>query len=744
MIVSPYIAHLKQGKSCNEILKHELKEHLIEVAKKAGQYASKFSSEEWGYILGLSHDLGKARSTWQEYLLAKAGFAEDAHLENVSTVEKHAIYGAKVLYQKLAPAYACILSYAVAGHHAGLPDFYQSENIGRAALNYQLSQDIDLTEIPESFFDLIKDTTQLVPPFKFNNEMEISFWIRMLYSCLVDADFLDTETFMDPSKSALRHGFKEIEDLAILFEKHYKNLEAYAPETIINRLRKEIKEKCIKNASLKQGVFTLTVPTGGGKTLSSMAFALEHAKKHNLDRIIYVIPYTSIIEQNAMVFKNIFGKDQVVEHHSNLADSEQDNKGRLATENWDAPVIVTTTVQFFESLFANRVSKTRKLHNIVNSVIIMDEAQLLPTKYLKPILEALKILVKQYGVTLLITTATQPAFNQNAAGIKTFEGFENVTEIIGGKNEVDHLFQILSRVKIKLPKNFAEKKEYAEIAQELQKYSKVLCIVSDRKSCREIHALMPEGTYHLSALMCPEHRTDIIDEIKKALKEKDVVRVISTQLIEAGVDIDFPVVFRALAGMDSIIQAAGRCNREGILEKGMVKVFIPPRLPPPGILRKAAEQTEIMLMGMQEMPQEPLLFQQYFERLYWLANDLDEKEIVELLTPKRDKNTLAIAFKTAADRFTLIENEQKSLIVKYKSSEEFIDRLIVGGPNRSLVRQLQRYSVSIYSQDFMKMLTRGSIKEVYPDFYVLVSDVEYSKEKGVIIEAEFDPEKFML
>ena len=295
-----------------------------------------------------------------------------------------------------------------------------------------------------------------------------------------------------------------------------------------------------------QGIFSLSVPTGGGKTLSSLAFALEHAIKHKLDRIIYVIPYTSIIEQNADVFRNAVGDDQVVEHHSNLEENDSTPKSRLACENWDAPIIVTTSVQFFESLFAARSSRCRKLHNIVKSVVVLDEAQLVPVDYLSPILKTMQLLVDHYEVSFVISTATQPAFKERIVGGKRFPGLKNVKEIMGEDKDVDLLYQSLKRNHIQFPSDIYITASWEEIADQLQQYEQVLCIVSDRKSCRELHSLMPRGTFHLSALMCGQHRSQIIKTIKKKLQNKETVRVISTQLVEAGVDFDFPVVYRAL------------------------------------------------------------------------------------------------------------------------------------------------------------------------------------------------------
>jgi len=322
------------------------------------------------------------------------------------------------------------------------------------------------------------------------------------------------------------------------------------------------------------GIYTLTVPTGGGKTLSSMGFALNHAVKYGKHRVIYVIPYTSIIEQTADQFRAIFG-EAVIEHHSNLdsTDEAKENaRSRLACENWDAPVIVTTTVQFFESLFASRTSRCRKLHNIVNSVVILDEAQLLPPDFLAPILEALKELQKNYGVTVVFCTATQPALGPHKTMDFDFKGIDGMKEIM---DDPAMLHKALKRTEIRQVRNL-EPLTWDDVAGEITNNESVLCIVNRRDDARTLWELLPEGSIHLSALMCGAHRVRKIKEIKERLRNGVPTRVVSTQLVETGVDVDFPVVYRAMAGLDSIAQAAGRCNREGLRAKGKVFVFTPP------------------------------------------------------------------------------------------------------------------------------------------------------------------------
>ncbi len=574
----------------------------------------------------------------------------------------------------------------------------------------------------------------------------MSVWVRMLFSCLVDADFLDTESYMDPDKASLRGKYAPLKLLLESLNEYNMNLDRSSSNTMVNEIRRKVRAKCVLMAAEDQGIFSLTVPTGGGKTLSSLAFGLHHAVKHNLDRIVYVIPYTSIIEQNAEVFRAAVGSEQVVEHHSNLDEKDSTYPSRLAAENWDAPIIVTTAVQFFESLFASRPGRCRKLHNIARSVVVLDEAQLLPAQFMQPILETMQLLSDRYRVSFVISTATQPALGQRTLGDRSFPGLRNMREIMGSPEEVDQLYRNLERYQVHFPSDLQAKSDWEDIARELTQYEQVLCVVSDRKSCRELHRLMPTGTYHLSALMCGQHRSDVIAQIKQELKDGKSVRVISTQLVEAGVDLDFPIVYRAFAGLDSIAQAAGRCNREGKLSQpGKVFVFIPPRTAPMGILRKAAETTVNIVAGNPDNPMHHSLFDKFFAELYWKVNSLDEKNIVDLLDPRQnDIKECSMAFRTAAARFRLIDESTHAIVVPYNDGAAMIDSLKTNGPDWRLLRKLQRYSVNIYDQEFDQMLKRGSLLEASPGVFTLMSDADYRPHIGLMAEPYFDPDRFIL
>lgn len=558
----------------------------------------------------------------------------------------------------------------------------------------------------------------------------------MLFSCLVDADFLDTEKFMDEERNGLRAGYPALQELQAAFDLHMADKGAKATDSPVNRIRAQVLFQCREKAVLPSGLFSLTVPTGGGKTLSSMAFALSHAVHHGKSRVIYVIPYTSIIEQTAEIFRGIFGKENVIEHHSNLDPVREDSRSRLATENWDAPIVVTTNVQFFESLFAARTSRCRKLHNIVNSVVVLDEAQLLPPEFLAPILHVMQDLASpSYKASFVLSTATQPAFSPRPK----FPGLKEMRELM---DDPEKLYANLKRVEAELPADFNAPRTWESIADELQQYDSALCIVNSRKDCRELHALMPKDTIHLSALMCGQHRSQVIANIKQRLKDGIPTRVVSTQLVEAGVDMDFPVVYRALAGLDAVAQAAGRCNREGALPgMGKVVVFVPPKPAAPGLLRKAQQSGQEIMRLTEGDPLTRVRFEAYFRHYYASLNSLDKNEIVGLL----DMHNMAEAakckfnFRTAAEKFRLIDEEgQTAIIVRFGESPGLIASLEASQnlepyQRRAILRKLQRYTVNIREHECKKLMAGSDVQEVFPGVFVLVSDGLYRADIGLVM-----------
>ncbi|MDD5241570.1 MAG: CRISPR-associated helicase Cas3' [Sulfuricella sp.] len=718
------LAHVRQDKN-GEWHKHGVAEHLEEVGRRAAEFATAFHSGEWARLAGLWHDLGKYSFEFQHYIKKVSGYDPDAHLEGGAGRVDHSTAGA-IHAVKQFQEHGRVLAYLIAGHHAGLPDWYTSD-AGGAALVARLAQ-IALLErtlmqpIPAKILDQHQSKSPLL-----GGREGFALWVRMLFSCLTDADFLDTEQFMDGNKAGERGGLPPLSGLLAQFDQHMTVKMGGAAQTPVNCVRAEVLRQCRERAEEEPGLFSLTVPTGGGKTLSGMAFALNHAVTHSKCRIIYVIPYTSIIEQTAKIFRDIFG-EAVVEHHSNLDPDKETVKSRLATENWDAPVIVTTNVQFFESLFAARTSRCRKLHNIVNSVVVLDEAQLLPPEFLQPILNVMNLLTKHYGVTFVLSTATQPALNSREGFGWHFKGLDGVREIM---HDPDALYRDLERVTVQLPEDFHQPNTWEYIAQELQQHESVLCIVNSRADCRDLHRFMPKGTIHLSALMCGAHRSHVIAEIKRKLKDSEPVRVISTQLVEAGVDIDFPVVYRAMAGLDSIAQAAGRCNREGELDRGKVQVFVPPKPAPIGLLRKAEQAAVSALTGYKGDPLARVLFQPYFEQLY-ARTDLDEHRIGDLL---KAGDALEVQFRSVAALFNLVdESGYQPVFVSYgEESPVLLGKLEKGGPERWLMRKLQRYSVNLPQYQFKKMLERGDVTEIWPGMFALSSVALYHPDLGILL-----------
>jgi len=730
-----YLAHVREDGLGGFVI-HDLAEHLNGVARLAEDFAHDFGSADWARVAGVWHDLGKYSKEFQRRIKSISGYDPEAHLEGSVGRVDHSTAGAQHAVAKFG-VHGRILAYLIAGHHAGLPDWHTGET-GGAALKARLDDPSHLERalsqpIPSEILSQAKPTSPLL-----GKADGFALWVRMLFSCLVDADFLDTEAFMDDNKAAERAGHSTIQALLPRFNAYMDEKFAGALPTHVNRIRANVLRQCREKANDAPGMFSLTVPTGGGKTLSGLAFALQHAVKYGQRRVIYVIPYTSIIEQTANIFRGIF-PNAVVEHHSNLDPDEETVKSRLATENWDAPLIVTTNVQFFESLFAAKTSRCRKLHNIVNSVVVLDEAQLLPPEFLQPILDVMNLLAKYYGVTFVLSTATQPALSTLKSFQRTIRGLNSVREIIA---DPDALYRDLERVSIVLPKNFHEPQSWDDIAQCMQARNSVLAVVGSRTDARELYSRLPKGTVHLSALMCGEHRSVVIAEIKRRLLAGEAVRVVSTQLIEAGVDVDFPVVYRALAGLDSIAQAAGRCNREGKLERGQVVVFVPAKPAPPGHLRSAADTTVSLLTGHEGNPLSRDMFRRYFEQFYMRAQSLDAKGIEVLLKPDgQGDDPLKVQFRTAAQRFQMIdESGYKQVIVRYGESPVLIGKLAKDGPERWLMRKLQRYSVSLPEYQFKKLLTNRDVSEVYVGIFAQTSDSLYHPDLGVLVDEKINPD----
>ena len=713
--------------------------HLNKVAYHAAKFAAEMfpaespesaSAHQWGYLTGLWHDLGKFSHGFQAYLSS----VSDPHSSEIRGKVDHATAGAHLAISK-HKALGHIIANAIAGHHSGLLD---SRSTG-ASLEKRFLKDIP--EINDAPSELRAEGIPSPPAFLAgkDNAFSLSFFQRMLFSCLVDADFLATESFMSPAHAALRP-----ERPNDIFEKALSLLEARidnfgTPDTTVALARATVVQNCLAKATEPPGLFTLTVPTGGGKTLSSLAFALRHAITHGHRRIIYVIPFTSIIEQNAEVFTNLLaalGPDIVIEHHSNLApgnEEKESTRSRLATENWDAPIIVTTAVQFYESCFANKTSRSRKLHNVANSVLILDEAQTLPVQYLAPCLRTLEQFSRNYRTTTVLCTATQPAIEKSSL---LPIGLETPTEII---TDTEALFKNLDRVRITYRNTLNDK----TIAHEIAETPQALCIVNTRRHARSLFQLLPkdEGNIHLSALMSPAHRLRKLREARQRLDAGLPVRLISTQLIEAGVDIDFPIVYRSMAGLDSIAQAAGRCNRNGKLPIGQVHVFHSEHIASEKFFRDTAQVGHEILDLHSNSPLSTAAVQAYFDKYYYQQkSQWDSKSIMSDFLCVNDPNLpLLFQYKTAGDKFRLIENNQIPIIIPADEvSKELATQLRNESIplHRNLLRSLQRYTVQIYENEFSK--NHHQFESVRDDqFHILICpETHYSEEFGLDLSGE--------
>lgn len=729
-----YYAHSLEGKPPKNW--QPLEKHLKNVAEKARTFADAFGAAEWGYLAGLWHDVGKYSNEFQNYLRVKNDI--DASIETTPGRVDHSSAGAHHAARML-PILGHILAYAVAGHHSGLLNGRDTGACQEVRLNKIVSPwDHGLQFLPAF--------TEIDPPLFLRNSLSkkdafsVAFFMRMIFSCLVDADFLDTEAFMNPQQASLRENWadKPLEQMDNTLTEFVRQLSQ--EDTPVNRQRALVRQACLNAAEEEPGVFSLTVPTGGGKTLSSLAFALRHAVRHGLRRIIYVIPLTSIIEQNADVFREALssvsdkmGRDAVLEHHSNLDPEKETAINRLAAENWDAPLIVTTSVQFYESLFANKTSRCRKLHRLTRSVIILDEAQTLPVDYLKPCLRALQELTTNYGASIVICTATQPAIEKREG----FEiGLQKPFEIM--QNPVE-LYDQLQRVHVEDIGNQNDE----ELCRRMQAELQVLCIVNTRLHAKKLfETIGPDnGHFHLSGNMCPAHRTEKLKQIRECLNQGRICRVVSTQVVEAGVDVDFPVVYRSLSGLDSIAQAAGRCNRNGRLpHKGNTYIF---RSEHPKSEKFFADTAQCAgeILSLYQDPLDLEAIRHYFRLYYWdQSTRWDEKNIMDNFSLNNDRSfPFNFGFAHVAKKFQLIDdaNACPVIIPWREEGSRLCERLrAMPAPTMESRRQLQRFVVQI-PRRVWEGHVGSDIQLVHDGVSILASpEIHYSQYVGLNLEAE--------
>ena len=676
---------------------HLLEDHLREVARRAKEFGDKFGAGDWTELAGWWHDIGKINPRFQDYLRQCSERPHEPHKG-----PPHSIVGA--LWAARHSGEALLLP--LAGHHGGLPSLSElkTSRLPRAWTDAEVLETLE--HASKGLRVPFKAASALTPKDCFAGEL----LIRMIFSALVDADFLDTERHLSCERAMYRGSTVTLDACWRAIERSQAALSGMRTD-VVNQARHEIYAACLAAAASDPGFFRLTVPTGGGKTRSAMAFALRHALHHGLERIIVAIPYTSIIDQNAEVYSEIFGTEAVLEHHSaaewfGSGDAEEDAEAnvrrRLASENWDAPIVVTTTVQLFESLFANRVSRCRKLHNIARSVVILDEVQTLPEGLLEPILDVLKTLVADFGVSVVFSSATQPAF-ESSTSLKGIP--EEIREIVPGPQAY---FAKLRRVNYEMGDG---PWGWKELAERVREHPQCLVVLNRKRDALDtLDALGDPDAFHLSTLLYPAHRKRVLAEIKRRLHEGLPCRVISTQVIEAGVDVDFPVVFRALGPLDRIVQAAGRCNREGTKSDGPgnVVIFEPAEGGAPRGAYAAGignGRTLLAAMGAAAL-HDPDLYTRYFQLLYQTV-DTDAKDIQNLRR--------AFDFPEVASRFRLIDDQTTQVVIRNALGES--DRRDVStllravdaglGNSREALRRLQHFSVGLYQRDVQKALEQG-------------------------------------
>ncbi len=702
-----YYAH-----SCNQLgQRHGLVEHLVAVAERGKEFAGKFEAGDLAYWVGLWHDAGKFHQAFQDYLTACEAAPRRKHRG-----PDHKRAGAALSAKHLPP-----LALTVQGHHGGLlarqqfkawlsePAYQQA--IQEAIANAQASLSGKLhPAIPLGWPDWARDAGPA------------EMLTRFIFSALVDADGLDTERHFQPDLASARGGSPGLAELWDRLMADQTERFGNADDSPVNRVRRQVFEDCVAAAVQAPGFFRLTVPTGGGKTRSGLAFAIRHVLHHELDRIIFAIPYTSIIDQTAQVYREIFRDDRaVLEHHSAVAWHEADDEApvaaaqawrRLSAENWDAPVVVTTNVQFFESLLGQRVGKCRKLHNIARSVIVLDEAQTLPPHLIEPTLDVLRDLVAHYRVSVVLCTATQPALDQ-APG---FNGLPDVREICRGP---ERHFTALQRVAYQWPGR-TEGWSWGQVADELRKVpsAQALAVVNTKANALALlDALGDAEALHLSTLLCGAHRGVVLAEVKRRLAAGEPCLLVSTQVVEAGVDLDFPAVFRALGPLDRIVQAAGRCNREGRLpEKGNVVVFRPEEGGvPPGAYRLGTDTTTVLLNEVTDLDlHDPAVFVEYFHR-YYRGVDLDKNQVQ---THRR-----SFDYPEVARRYRFIEDDGVPVVVKYDvpafAEPERLLRALRDNPERgrAILRQLQPFIVEVRPRQLESYVSRGLAAEVMPGLW---------------------------
>ncbi|OHB53652.1 MAG: hypothetical protein A2Y10_12990 [Planctomycetes bacterium GWF2_41_51] len=776
----------------------ELKNHLLEVAKKAFHLSD---NGTYGETVGMLHDIGKYSIAFQKSL--KMNTEEDGD-EDFPGKPDHSSAGAQLIMsilrkkaeqtgdsevQRIAELVGRIIAHTIVGHHAGLLNSVGTGN--GASLDNRLAKKIEpyvsnigpeITQRIEELVDNIIKNEEVEficrwidsdGIFSGRDAFSLQFAIRMLFSALVDADRLDSERAGNPEQWRIRTAIKT-DSLQVLQKRLEDHLITLSSSGIVNEVRKEVSQQCKDTAKSKPGFFELTVPTGGGKTLASLRFALHHAQ-HGMERVIYVMPYTTIIEQNADVFRKILDSDNrtinVLEHHSNIEPVKETLASKLLAENWSSPIVVTTSVQFFELLYTAKPSWCRRLHSVRRSVIILDEAQNVPVRYLKAIMWALEELVTNYGCTVVFCTATQPIFDSKRLDAKKTDnhrvGIKNIRSIVKYPHKY---FTILKRVEvhpIESDKALSAIDISERVAEKAYENKSILCIVNTKRNAKTIFKELKkkedleDSLWHLSTSMCPQHRKDVIEIVKllafygRKVKSKTPI-VVSTQIVEAGVNLDFDVVFRAIAGIDSITQAAGRCNREGkMTQLGQVYFFEAEENL--GDLRDIIESQRIAIdtlsaldsnIALTKTEKDPIglkAIEEYFKRMYWSrASEMDSKDIIaRLASPRKLEEGSDVAFTTISQDFRIIEKDTVSVIVPYGDEGKSLVKMLYQGDELGFdeYKLAGRYSVQVFKDSLPKF--NSFIFKSKSGWLILINEKCYG-ETGLIGPDELSMEDYIV
>ena len=800
-----YIAHRREKDG--EI--QSLVNHLQEVSKKTGEFASKIGLKEQGEIIGLLHDIGKASEEFEQYIKSSVGLInpdEDDYVDAAGLRGKidHSTAGAQIVYRGIAKngneaIFAKqVLSLCLASHHSGLIDCISPE--GKVTYSNRMDKKEEKSHPDEVFCKLSDEEKEriinrlqskeflrnIIDRFKalrtpLDSQETLLFkyglMVRFLFSCLIDSDRLDTADFEVPASAKLRN-YGDYKDWSVLIKRLNEKLESFDSKGI-NAERQKISQACYDFANRPKGLYQLTVPTGGGKTFASLRFALHHAlhhtDKHKIARIIYVLPYTTIIDQNAEEIRKVLEeKDKkgkylnrvVLEHHSNLMPDQETARQKVLSENWDAPVVLTTNVQVLEALFGSGTRGARRMHQLANAVIIFDEVQTLPVKCVQLFNMAVMFLVNNCGSTVVLCTATQPLLDK-------IEPKSRALPITAEQQMVPNarqLFDDLKRVEVydKTKVGGWTNDEIKELAgQKVVESGSVLVVVNTKKSAREFYQqcelINNIETYHLSTHMCPAHRMTVLDQVKACLRDKKPVICVSTQLIEAGVDISFGSVIRYLAGLDSIVQAAGRCNRHNEQYPALGEVYIinpaEENIEEIEDIRIGKEKAERLLDEFRNNPERfgnnilsPEAMEQYYQYyFYQRAKEMNypvssksgvgrEDNLFNLLSlnnisvqeyARINKTAPAIpfwqAFMSAAKSFEVIETVARGIVVPYGEGKEVISKLCSVQElekQYKLIRRAQRYSVNVFP-DVLKRLQDRAVHEAQKGSEILYLDEQY-------------------